>query len=134
VRLLGAYHLEGHPLDQRRLLVETELPLDVAIGVFVGGGESKLTAYISAEEIATRAFGEGMFRVVRGRGEETSEASADVTFTGDDGRHYVLALTAPFGWHGIRGLTEIQGTLTRVPGTIAVARLRIDWRAAFRGA
>jgi hypothetical protein len=135
VKLAGAYHPEGQPLVQRRLLVETALPLDAAIGVFGGFGEAKLTAFISVEEIATRALGEGTLRLVHARGDGPSEASADVTFTGDDGRHYVLALATTFEWRGIRALTEIEGTLTRIPGDlVAPARLRIDWRALFRGA
>ena len=135
MKLAGAYHPEGQPLVQRRLLVEATLPLDVAVGMFGGGGEAKLAAYISAEEIAERAHGEGMVRVVRAPAEGPSEASADVTFTGDDGRHYVLALATTFEWRGIRALTEIEGTLRRIPGDfVALARLRIDWRALFRGA
>jgi hypothetical protein len=127
--LAGAYHPEGKPLVQRRLLVEAMVPLAAVFG------ETKLTAYVTAEDIATRAPGEGMMRVVRADAQGPSEASADVTFTGDDGRHYVLTLATTFAWRGIRALTEIEGTLTRVPGDlVALARLRIDWRALFRGA
>jgi hypothetical protein len=128
VTLAGAYHPEGKPLVQRRLLAEATVPLAAAFG------ETKLTAYVTAEEIATRALGEGMIRVARGGAHGPSEASADLTFTGDDGRHYALALATTFQWRGIRALTEIEGTLTRVPGDfVAAARLRIDWRALFRG-
>jgi hypothetical protein len=129
--LAGAYHHEGKPLVQRRLLVEALVPLSLFLRVF---GETTLTAFVSAEEIATRALGEGMIRLTRADAHGPSEASADVTFTGDDGRHYVLALATTFEWRGIRALTQIEGTLTRIPGDlVAPARLRLDWRALFRG-
>lgn len=127
--LAGAYHPEGKPLVQKRIVVEATLPLSLVFG------ESRLSACVSVEDVAATAPAEGMVRLSRGSPDGPSEVSADVTFTGEDGSHYVLSLGTMFSRRGIRALTEVEGALTRVPGAlVGPVRLRLDWRALFRGA
>jgi hypothetical protein len=126
ITLAGAYHPEGRPLDQRALTVELALPRTFP------RAEIAVNGTVDAEDVATRAHVDGVVRLI----ERPPSVSAELGFKGDDGQSYVLSFGSDVTRIDMRSLTELTGTITRVPATataVGVVRLRLDWRTALFG-
>jgi hypothetical protein len=116
--LIGAYHVDGRPLERRRLVVALELRrFDVA--------RATLAGFVHAEEIASRARATGIVAFGRRR-----LAAYRIRFSDAHGRRCALDFGHDASRPPIVALTELRGTIGCEPGgQIGSLTLRFDWRS-----
>jgi hypothetical protein len=118
--LAGAYHRQGHPLEQRRLVVELQLPLALVFHAV------DVRATVHVEGIALAADAQALLRAWEGR----STLAAEFLLESDDGTPHVITVSSTITRFDVRALTELTGTIRTAAAVIGPVKLRVDWRGA----